>query len=71
LAELIDRLSIVQLKDVGIMTSATVIQCQGCLADPAAYLKNVLAKLINGWPMSHMDELLPWAYATSSQSAVA
>ncbi len=29
--------------------------------DPKAWLADVLAKLINGWPASRLDELLPWA----------
>jgi transposase len=30
--------------------------------EPHAYLADVLAKLADGWPMSRIDELLPWAY---------
>jgi hypothetical protein len=30
--------------------------------EPHAYLADVLAKLADGWPMSRLDELLPWAY---------
>ena len=32
-------------------------------ADPEAYLTDVLEKLVNGWPASRIDELLPWAEA--------
>ncbi len=32
-------------------------------ADPEAYLADVLEKLVNGWPASRIDELLPWAEA--------
>ena len=39
--------------------------------DPEAYLADVLAKLINDWPMSRIDELLPWAYIAPAQAAVA
>ena len=31
--------------------------------DPQAYLADVLAKLVNGWPVQKLDELLPWAWA--------
>ncbi len=30
--------------------------------EPHAYLTDVLAKLADGWPMSRLDDLLPWAY---------
>lgn len=30
--------------------------------EPHAYLADVLAKLADRWPMSRLDELLPWAY---------
>jgi hypothetical protein len=29
--------------------------------NPQAYLADVLTKLVNGWPMKKLDELLPWA----------
>ena len=28
--------------------------------DPQAYLTDVLTKLVNNWPNSHLAELLPW-----------
>jgi IS66 C-terminal element len=31
--------------------------------DPQAYLADVLTKLVNLWPASRLDELLPWAWA--------
>jgi transposase len=31
--------------------------------DPQSYLADVLAKLVNGWPMANIDALLPWAWA--------
>jgi transposase len=33
--------------------------------DPQAYFANVLTKLVNLWPESRLDELLPWAWAAS------
>lgn len=30
--------------------------------EPHAYLADVLTKLADGWPMSRLDALLPWAY---------
>lgn len=34
--------------------------------EPNAYLTNVLTKIVNGWPQSKIDELLPWKYAASN-----
>ena len=31
--------------------------------DPQAYFADVLTKLVNLWPQSRLDELLPWAWA--------
>ena len=31
--------------------------------NPQAYLADVLTKLVNGWPMKKLDELLPWAWS--------
>jgi transposase len=38
--------------------------------EPNAYLTDVLTKLVNGWPASRIDDLLPWAYATPALTAV-
>jgi transposase IS66-like protein len=31
--------------------------------DPQAYFADVLAKLVNLWPASRLDDLMPWAWA--------
>jgi hypothetical protein len=31
--------------------------------NPHAWLTDMLTKLVNGWPQSRIDELMPWAYA--------
>jgi hypothetical protein len=31
--------------------------------DPQAYFTDVLTKLVNLWPASRLDELMPWAWA--------
>jgi hypothetical protein len=36
--------------------------------DPEAYLTDVLIKLINLWPASHINELMPWAWARAQNS---
>jgi transposase len=41
--------------------------------DPQAYFTGVLTKLVNLWPASLIDELMPWAsaaeHATNRQAA--
>jgi transposase len=31
--------------------------------DPQAYFTDVLSKLVNLWPGSRIDELMPWTWA--------
>jgi hypothetical protein len=31
--------------------------------DPQIYFADVLTKLVNLWPASRLDELMPWAWA--------
>jgi hypothetical protein len=31
--------------------------------DPQTYFTDVLIKLVNLWPASRLDELMPWAWA--------
>ena len=37
--------------------------CKLHCADPQAYVTDVLTKLVNLWPASRLDELMPWAWA--------
>jgi transposase len=49
-------------------TIASLIEtCKLNDVDPQAYLASVLSRLVNGWPNSQIDELLPWAYASGGQ----
>jgi len=36
-----------------------------------AALTAILAKLVNGWPMQKLDELLPWAWADQNRARLA
>jgi transposase len=36
---------------------------------PQAYLADVLAKLVNGWPMAQLNALMPWAWSRANRSA--
>jgi len=51
---------------------ASLIEC--CKlngVDPQAYLTDVLTKLVNLWPASRLDELMPWAWATERSTSLA
>jgi transposase len=39
--------------------------------DPQAYLTDVLGKLVDLWPASRLDELMPWAWATERRRSLA
>lgn len=33
--------------------------------NPQRYFADLLARLVNGWPNSRIDELMPWCWATA------
>jgi transposase len=37
--------------------------------DPQAYLTDVLTKLVNLWPASRVDELMPWAWSGAESTS--
>jgi transposase len=39
--------------------------------DPRAYLADILANLVNGWPARKLDELLPWTRAEQNRLPLA
>lgn len=44
-------------------TVASLIQtCKLNGLNPQSYLGEVLTRLVNGWPQSRIEELLPWAF---------
>jgi transposase len=45
------------------MISSLLETCKLNSVDPLAWLTDVLTKLVNLWPASRIDELMPWAYA--------
>jgi hypothetical protein len=45
--------------------ASLVETCKLHAVDPQAYLADVLTKLVNLWPESRLDELMPWAWAAS------
>lgn len=36
--------------------------------DPQRYFTDVLTRLVNGWPNSQIDELMPWCWASSERN---
>ncbi len=45
--------------------------CRLNSVDPETYLTDVLEKLVDGWPASRIDELLPWAGAYAKPALIA
>jgi len=45
--------------------------CKLAGVDPQAYLTDVLTKLVNLWPASRLDELMPWAWAAERSRSLA
>ena len=46
--------------------ASLVETCKLCDVDPHGYLADVITRIINGYPNSQIDDLLPWAYPTAS-----
>jgi transposase len=45
--------------------ASLVETCKLCGVDPQAYLTNVLSRIATGHLNTQIDDLLPWAYATT------
>ena len=45
------------------MIASLLETCKLNRVDPLAWTTDVLTKLVNRWPASRIDELMPWAYA--------
>jgi transposase len=43
--------------------------CKLSDVDPQTYFADVLAKLVNLWPASRIDELTPWAWGAANRIA--
>ncbi len=47
-------------------TIASLVEtCKLNLVDPLAWMTDTLTKLVNLWPASRIEELMPWAYAAA------
>jgi transposase len=50
-------------------TVASLVEtCKLNGADPQRYFADVLTRLVNGWPQSRIDELMPWHWATAKSA---
>ena len=47
------------------MIASLLETCKLNAVDPLAWTTDVLTKLVNRWPASRIDELMPWAYVKS------
>jgi transposase len=45
--------------------ASLVETCKMNGVDPLRYFTDVLTRLVNGWPQSRIDELMPWHWATA------
>jgi transposase len=53
------------------MIASLLETCKLNQVDPLAWTTDVLTKLVNLWPASRIDELMPWAWAAARCSAAA
>ena len=51
------------------LIASLVETCKLNSVDPQAYFTDVLEKLVNLWPASRLDELMPWAWATQPSTS--
>ena len=45
------------------IVASLIETCKLNAVNPHAWLADTLTKLVNGWPASKIDDLMPWAYA--------
>ena len=48
------------------MTASLIATCKLNSVDPLTWKTDVLEKLVNRWPASKIDDLMPWAYAKTT-----
>lgn len=50
------------------MTASLIETCKLNQVDPLAWMTDVLTKLVNRWPASRIEELMPWAWAATAKA---
>ena len=53
------------------MVASLIETCKLNGVDPEANLASVLSRLVNGWPMRQIDDLMPWAFAVHEDARAA
>jgi transposase len=48
--------------------ASLVETCKLNNVDPQRYFADLLTRLVNGWPQSRIDELMPWHWATAKNT---
>jgi transposase len=48
--------------------ASLVDTCKLNRINPQIYFTDLLTRLVNGWPQSRIDELMPWHWAPQSQA---
>lgn len=51
------------------LLASLIESCKLNAVNPTDYLTDVLTKLVNNWPNSHLAELTPWAWAAANKTA--
>jgi transposase len=52
--------------------TASIVETSKLLGvNPQAYITDVLTKIVQGWPNSRVDELMPWAWQPPAVEAKA
>ena len=50
------------------ITASLIETCKLNGIDPNTYLADILSRLVNLWPNSRLDELLPWNWAAAARN---
>ena len=48
---------------IGPFVASLIETCKLCAVEPHAYLTDIITKIVNGYPNSQIDDLLPWTFA--------
>ena len=53
------------------IVASLIETCKLNAVDPQPYFASVLSRLVNGWPMRKIDDLMPWARAIRQDATAA
>lgn len=52
------------------MIGSLIETCKLNDVEPYAWLADVLARMVDGWPVNRLDDLLPWAWKAQNASSM-